>query len=99
MGLGCFKSVDLLDVTNTVRLYYIISDEYDYLKPRRTIAMEYDAEMESYLLRILLETFLKETIDLDSKHSITATVGSRSSSYLSDSGYDFSSGSSIDQTD
>ena len=50
--------------------------------------MMYDAETESYLLRILLEKFLKETIELDSGHSITATARSHSSSYLSDSGYD-----------
>ena len=62
--------------------------------------MENDAEMESYLRRISLERFLKETLELDSGHSITATAGSHSSSYLSSSGYDsdFSS-SGIDQTD
>ena len=69
-------------------MYDIISHEYDYLKPRGTIAMEYDAETESYLLRISLEKFLKETIELDSRQSIMATASSRSSSYLSDSGYD-----------
>ena len=79
MGLGCFKccqSIDLLDVTKTVRLYDIISDEYDYLKSRGTIAMEYVAEMESYLVRILLEKFRKETIELVSGHSITPTASS-----------------------
>ena len=82
-------------------MYDIISNEYDYLKPRGTIAMEYDAETESYLLRILLEKFLKETIELDSGHSATVTAGSRSFSYFSDRGYnsDFSSVSCIDHTD
>ena len=81
MGLACLKyckSVKLYDVTDTMHLYDVISNKYDYLKPRGTIAMEYDVDTESYILRISLHKFLKETIEMQSD-STMALVGSSSS--------------------
>ena len=51
MGLACFKCL---------RSY----EKYEYLKPNGTISMEYDLDTESYILRVSLDTFLKETIEI-----------------------------------
>ena len=51
MGLACFKCL---------RPY----EKYEYLKPNGTISMEYDLDTESYILRVSLDTFLKETIEM-----------------------------------
>ena len=58
MGLACFKCC------RSVHLYDIISNKYDYLKPRGANTMEYDVDIESYILRISLDNFLKETIEI-----------------------------------
>ena len=56
---------DLADV----HLYDVISNKFEYLKPRGTIYMEYDVDTESYILRISLDKFLKETIEIQSLES------------------------------
>ena len=62
MGLKCFKCWKPCDLTDN--LYDVISNKYEYLKPRDTISMEYDVDTESYILRISSDKFLKETIEI-----------------------------------
>ena len=62
MGLKCFKCWKPCDLTDN--LYDVISNKYEYLKPRDTISMEYDIDTESYILRISSDKFLKETIEI-----------------------------------
>ena len=64
MGLKCFKCWKTCDLTDNVHLYDVISNKYEYLKPRGTISMEYDVNTESYILRVFLDKFLKETIEI-----------------------------------
>ena len=42
MGLKCFKCWKPCDLTDN--LYDVISNKYEYLKPRGTISMEYDVD-------------------------------------------------------
>ena len=51
-------------LTDDVYLYDVISNKYEYLKLRGTISTEYDVDAESYIFRISLDKFLKETIDI-----------------------------------
>ena len=46
-----------------------ICNKYEYLKPRRTISIEYDVDTESYVLRISLDNFFKESIEIQSLES------------------------------
>ena len=64
MGLKCFKCWKPCNWTDTVHLYGVISSKYEYLKQRVTISMEYDVETESYILRVSLDKFLKEAIEI-----------------------------------
>ena len=64
MGLKCFKCWKTCDLTDNVNLHDVISNKYEYLKPRGTISMEYDGDTESYILRVLLDKLLKETIEI-----------------------------------
>ena len=64
MCLKCFKGWKPCDLTDNVYLYDVISNKYEYLKPRCTISMEYDVDTKSYILRVYLDTFLKETIEI-----------------------------------
>ena len=50
-------------------MYDVISNKYEYLKPRGTISMECDVDIEFYILRISLDKFLKETIEIQSLES------------------------------
>ena len=45
-------------------MYDIISKKYEYLKLNGTISVEYDVDAESYILRVSLNKFLKETIEI-----------------------------------
>ena len=62
MGLKCFKCWKPCDLTDN--LHDVISNKYEYLKPRGTISMEYDVDAESYTLRISSDKFLKKTIEI-----------------------------------
>ena len=64
MCLKCFKCWKPCDLIDNVYLYDVISNKYKYLKPRGTISMEYDVDTKSYILRVSLDTFLKETIEI-----------------------------------
>ena len=64
MGLKCFKFWKPCDLTGNVHLHNVISNKYEYLKPRGRISVEYDVDTESHILRILLDQFLKNTIEL-----------------------------------
>ena len=77
MALACFKC------RRSVHLYDAITNKYGYLKQRGTITMEYDADIESYILRIFLDSFLKETIEIQPVPQRPDSV-----SFLNDSGYD-----------
>ena len=59
-----FKCWKPCNWTDTVHLYDVISSKYEYLKQRGTISMEYDVETESYILRVSLDKFLKEAIEI-----------------------------------
>ena len=76
MGLACFKCQKSCSLTDNIHLYGIISNKYEYLKPRETISMEYDVDTVSCILRIFLDKFLKETIEIQSlSESKVALVG------------------------
>ena len=64
MCLKCFKCWKLCDLTDNVCLNDVISNKYEYLKPWGTISMEHDVDTKSYILRVSLDTFLKETIEI-----------------------------------
>ena len=64
MGLKCFKCLKPCNLTDDVHFYDIISNKYEYLKPRDTISVGYVLDTESYKLRVSLDTFLKETIEI-----------------------------------
>ena len=60
MGLACFKldkSVKLDDAT-----------DFNYLKTKGRISMEYDVNTKCIILGLSLDEFLTETIELQSKH-------------------------------
>ena len=61
IGLKCWK---LCDLTDNVHLDDVISNKYEYLKARGMVSMEYDVDIKSYILRISLGKFLKETIEI-----------------------------------
>ena len=64
----CWKPCDL---TDNAHFYNVSSNKYEYLKPRGTISMEYDVDTESYILRVSLDKFLKETIEIEEpQHSL-----------------------------
>ena len=77
-GLKWLKCCKPCDLTDIVHLYDVISNTYEYLKPRGTISMEYDVDTESYKLRVSLDKFIKETIffkeiqplEQESRHSL-----------------------------
>ena len=64
MGLKCFKCWKPCNLTDDVHFYHIISNKYEHLKPRDTISMGYVLDKGSYKLRVSLDTFLKETIEI-----------------------------------
>ena len=67
MGAGCFKctdSVKIFDMTDSARIYEMIADRYDYLKPRGTIAAEFDEKNGVHVLTFGLDDFCKERIRL-----------------------------------
>ena len=64
MGLACFKCLIPCNLTDNLHLYDTVSKKYEYLKPNGTISVEYDVDTESYILRVSLDKFLKETIEI-----------------------------------
>ena len=64
MCLKCFKFWKPCSLTDNVHLHDVISNKDEYLKPRSTFSMEYDLDTESYKLRVSLDKFLKETIEI-----------------------------------
>ena len=59
MGLKCFTCWNSCNLTDNVHLYGVISNKYEYLKPRCTTSMEYDVDTEPDILRISLDKFFK----------------------------------------
>ena len=84
MCLRCFKCWKPCDLTDNVRLHDVISNKYEYLKPRGTISMEYDVDTETYILKVSLDKCLKETIEIEileqePQHSLKNTERFRNS--------------------
>ena len=65
IGLKWFKCWKPCDLTDNVHLHDVISNKYNYWKPMGAISMEYDVNTESYILRVSLDKFLKETIEIE----------------------------------
>ena len=67
MGAGCFRctdSVKIFDTTDSFRIYNMIADRSDYLKPRGTITADSDVKNGAHVLTFCLDDFYKETIRL-----------------------------------
>ena len=45
----CADSVKIFDVTDSVRIYDTVADEYDYIKLLRTITAEFDEKCSVYI--------------------------------------------------
>ena len=69
MSLKYFNCWKPCNLTYNVHLYDAFCNKYKYLKPRVTITTEYDVNTESYILRIYMDKFLKETIEIQSIES------------------------------
>ena len=71
-------------MTDNVHLYDVISNKYEYLKPRGTTSMKYDVDTECYKLRVSLDKCFKEPIEIQSleqepRHSLKNIEGFKSS--------------------
>lgn len=64
IGACCSKSdaVKIFDMTDSVRIYDRISDEFDYLSPKGSAAVTYNEKFKTCVLDFCLNSFHNETV-------------------------------------